>query len=244
MNARCSAAAAAVLVVLGGACDLIDKATAERPNSAQSRAIGDTLSQAGTIATIADDPGSTSEGDLLDTMTFDHYVAFVNPDVAASAPAALALPLPPPDCIVDDGQGRVEVTDCDVTLPGGRACKVDGFVNVTKTATSTRAVGELTLSPGDESCPTFTWNDIDITLDGPPTEPSSFTGACDFSVLGDGHDYTGTLSLEGIAFADGCDKPSVGSMTVTLMGTYNGQPVTGGLTATFHNDPCGDIRLE
>ncbi len=226
-------------------CDLIDQATANRATTTQKRAAADMLVQAGTIASIADDPEGTTASDLVDALVMQHYVYLVSPEqkVTDAMNETQALPGPVPECIVSDGNGNITIVDCDVTLPGGRQCLVNGTLTVTSTSTSTTVVGTLSLAGGDADCLVQSWDDIDIVLDGPPDQPSNFMGQCDFAEEGDGNSYTGRLILEGVFIADGCDVPSGGRFEVRLNGMYNGVSVDGVFIGEFKDSPCGDLII-
>jgi hypothetical protein len=216
----------------------------DRPNDTQQDAIGDSIDQAVTIATTLDDPASATDADLLQIMTFDHWVFLVEPDLASGGSARRAAPIQLDEtCFTDDGVGRVDIDGCQVALgDGGAVCVVVGGFNYQIGDSASTFDGGASIE--GEGCPVRDLS-FAIDLEGPLDDPSAVTGSIQMTdVSGGDTDVTidATISL---SRADGCDVPSEGTIEAHVSGDYNGTPVDGDVTVAFHSSPeCGYLSLE
>jgi len=231
-----------LFVPLLASCSLIDAATKDKPNSTQQNAIGDTFTQFGTIASVANDPAAATASDLATAVQVEHLARLVRPSLGKPRARGAAKPAPLPGCVADDGTS-VSVDGCDIQIDDGRSCQVDGNIAYQELGQATRYEGTLDL--GGEGCPdgnvTFT-----VTLAGDPSSPTSVTGGATFSWIDpQGDDYSGMLELDDIAVTGACSVPSSGQLSVTVHGTAGGESVEGNLTLSFHESPgCGVILIE
>jgi hypothetical protein len=228
-------------VPLIAGCALIDAATSEKPSPRQQTAIGDTFSQLGAIASIADDPASASAGDLATAVEVEHLARLIEPSLSKPS-AAAAKPSPVPECATDDGS-TVSIAACEIALSDGRGCVVDGSVAYAPAGDGTRYQGQLGL--GGAGCPTAAVT-FDVTLVGDPSSPTAIGGSATFSWDDPaGDSYSGSLRLDDIAVTGDCTVPSAGEMTVRVTGTAEGKLLDGAITLSFHDDPgCGVILIE
>jgi hypothetical protein len=223
------------VVVLGG-CDLLEAATAEKPNGTQQQAIGDFFGQVGTVAAVLDDPGSTSNSDLATAMSFEHFGRMVTGTTTKPAlPLRLAKPGPLPGCVVSSGNNR-NFNACDVILDDGRACSVSGTLTRTPGETGNSYAGTLNLGGGG-SCPVASVT-IDMYLEGPTDSPTRASGNLHFAWSDpSGDSFDGTAVVDEIAVTGKCSVPSSGELRVNVGGKS--------VTFSFHDSPgCGIIYVE
>ena len=234
-----------VLVTLGG-CSLIEAATADRPNSEQQNAIGDTFVQLGTMASIAAEPQSTSNDDLVTAMTFDHFARAVDPEAAAAAPGPKAFKpaTAPPGCVRVEGDRRL--LDCSVVLPDSRSCLITGDLKREQRGAGYNYSGRAML--GGDGCPVGT-ADVDVYIEGENDDPQVASGSLTFTYDdGERASYSGSCVLDQIAITEKCPNvPARGTLSVTIDngGFVNGHPISGNIEFSFNETPgCGAIVIE
>lgn len=233
---RNTASGLGLLLLLLTGCDLIEAATAEKPNNTQQQAIGDFFGQVGTVAAVLDDPASTSNSDLVTAMSFDHFGRMVTGTANKPAlPLRLAKPGPLPGCVLSSGNDRT-FSACDVVLDDGRACAVNGTLTRTPGETGNRYAGTLTLG-GASNCPTASVG-IDMFLAGPTDSPTRASGNVTFAWMDPaGESFSGTAVVDEIAVTGSCTVPSSGELRVVV-----GDDA---VTFSFHDSPgCGIIYVE
>ena len=226
------------------ACDLLEAATAEKPNTVQQTAIGDIFGQVATVAGVIDDPATTSNNDLNTAMDFTAYARLVAP--ASGKPTSLrrAKPAPISECVTVSGNDRT-FSDCDLVLDDGRQCLVNGMLTRVPGATGNSYQGGLTIG-GPTNCPVGDL-DLDVYLEGPTDSPTLASGSVSFAYNDpSGDNFSGTAVVDSIAITGHCQVASAGELQVTVTGTHNGTAINNqSITLSFHDEPgCGLIYIE
>ncbi len=227
------------------ACDIINAATQEKPNSEQQNAIGDTFQQVGTLAGVADDPASASSDDLATSLELTHFTRLLRPDLGGKplpGPPPSGKPAPVPTCITANEDGSRTFTACE-TFFNGAQCQVNGSVTREPGTGGNGYRGQL-VSSGD-GCPVISVN-VDVFLEGPSDMPTLARGTLNGSVE-DGPDtsYVVNVTFAEIAVTGTCTVPSSGSLITNVQGIVDGELVSGEVEFSFHDSPgCGIILKE
>jgi hypothetical protein len=232
------------LVIPAGGCSLLEAAQAKKPNPEQQQAIGDVFDQLVTIASVADDPASTGNHDLVEMVSFRQYARLVAPAPTKPRAAARARPVPLPSCISTAGNVHT-FASCDIALDDGRQCVFDGAITRAPEGGGNRYTGAFTMS-GASSCPTAHLG-VDVFLEGPTDNPTLARGNLQFDMQDPaGESFTGSAVIDDIAITSRCTVPSAGEMTVSFDGVANGTSIDNQvLTVAFHDSPgCGFVTLE
>lgn len=225
------------------ACDLLEAATAEKPNTVQQTAIGDIFGQVGTVAGVIDDPATTSNNDLNTAMDFTAYARLVEPMSGKPTGLRRAKPAPLSECLTVSGNMRT-FTNCDITLDDGRQCLVNGTLTRVPGTSGNSYQGSIGMG-GPTNCPIGEF-DLDVYLEGPTDSPTLASGSVSFAYDDpSGDNFSGTAVVDSIAITGNCQVPSSGELQVSVTGTHNGTAINDSITLSFHEEPgCGLIYIE
>ena len=204
------------LGALGG-CSLLDKATADRPNSTQAHAVGDVFDNMATVGGVMADPAGSNDTDMGEMFQTQAYYDLLDPAGTAARRARSGGSFDP-TCV--DTTGSIAAWDCDVAYAGG-TCNVSGSG---AESPANHYAGTATLDAAGEGSPCI----FPITLTGAfdldVEEGVGGSGAGTFNIAQTGEQAFGfDVTLDGIHFcANGA--PDAGTLTVDGTGAADGLP--------------------
>jgi hypothetical protein len=221
---------AVVLVALLAGCEWIDAATAERPSSDQSGAVGDIFVSVGAFASVVADPVAADTGDLADIHAIAPYRTALDPGDAS------ARRVQPERRSLD---GCVETTENSATWSCGFAL---GGVECLAEGSGSRAADGTVSGSSTQTCGA---DRVTVTATSVIFDEASGRGSGLINVdVGDAS-YA-TLTIDGLGFClDQADVlPNAGRVIIDGEGELDGLPFDP-LTLAFSDTPaCGAITIE
>jgi hypothetical protein len=218
-----------VLVGLLSGCDWIDAATAERPSTEQSEAVGDMFVSVGAFATVVADPVAADTGDLADMHAITAYRTALDPQGSARVAESERRSL----------DGCVETTEDTATWSCGY---VVGGVDCLAEGSGTRAPDGSVSGSSTQTCGATS---ITVTATGIVFDEVGGRGSGLINV-DVGEASLATLAIDGLGFCtDQADPlPNAGRVIIDGEGELDGLPFDP-LTLGFSDTPaCGAITIE